>query len=83
MQIRHNKYLISLFNLFIFTCFVVSCTDSVAPLSSSENGYNSFEKLPNSAKFESDWPKNNSVLVHILAEPDNLHPTNGTSQTRA
>jgi peptide/nickel transport system substrate-binding protein len=55
----------------------------VAPLSSSENGYNSFEKLPNSAKFESDWPKNNSVLVHILAEPDNLHPTNGTSQTRA
>jgi len=55
----------------------------VTPISSSEKEYNSFEKLPNPSKIESDWPKNNSVLVHILAEPDNLHPTNGTSQTRA
>ncbi len=83
MLIRRYYSAISVFNLLIFTCFLVSCSNSKSTLSTSENAYNSFEEMPNSTKMESDWSKSNIVFVHILAEPDNLHPTNGTSQTRA
>lgn len=83
MLVNLKNSFIYLFNLFIFTCFLVSCTSREAAEGTSKNAYNSFEKLPDAEELESDWPKNNSVLVHILAEPDNLHPTNGTSQTRA
>lgn len=74
---------VSVFNLFIFTCFMCSCTNSERTLNTTDVALKTFEKLPAASKFEADWPKNNNVLVHILADPDNLHPTNGTSQTRA
>ena len=28
-------------------------------------------------------PQNNTLIVHIMAEPDDMHPTNGTSALRA
>ncbi|TND10038.1 MAG: extracellular solute-binding protein [Bacteroidetes bacterium] len=34
------------------------------------------------AKWESDWSKENIVVYHWRAEPDNLHPTNGKSNPR-
>lgn len=37
---------------------------------------------PAAAKFESDWSKENVVVYHWRAEPDNLHPTNGKSDPR-
>jgi len=37
---------------------------------------------PAAAKFESDWSKENVVVYHWRAEPDNMHPTNGKSNPR-
>ncbi len=42
-----------------------------------------FKQLPAAESWESDWSGKNQVIVHILTEPDNLHPANGSSQTRA
>jgi peptide/nickel transport system substrate-binding protein len=40
-------------------------------------------ELPGPEKWLSDWSKKNEVAVHLLAEPDNLHPTNGSSIARS
>ena len=29
------------------------------------------------------WSKNNSLIIHMVSEPDNLHPTNGNSNPRS
>lgn len=34
------------------------------------------------SKWESDWSTENVVVFHWRGEPDNLHPTNGASQSR-
>lgn len=37
---------------------------------------------PAASKWEDDWSKENVVVYHWRAEPDNLHPTNGQSNPR-
>lgn len=39
--------------------------------------------LPGPEKFLDDWSRDPSLSIHILNEPDNLHPTNGNSGTRS
>ncbi|MBL7922618.1 MAG: hypothetical protein JNL88_00320 [Bacteroidia bacterium] len=39
--------------------------------------------LPEPEHWLSDWSTQNSVIVHQLNEPDNLHPANGSSQVRS
>lgn len=43
----------------------------------------SYIELPAPEQWRDDWSKEPVVVVHELAEPDNLHPANGNSQTRA
>ena len=38
--------------------------------------------LENATKVEDDWSSKNIIIYHTIAEPDNLHPTNGTSAMR-
>ena len=40
-------------------------------------------ELPGPEKWLADWSKKNDVIVHVLSEPDNLHPTNGNSIARS
>jgi peptide/nickel transport system substrate-binding protein len=40
-------------------------------------------ELPGPGKFLSNWSKDPSLSIHLLNEPDNLHPTNGNSATRS
>ena len=42
-----------------------------------------YVELPAPELWQSDWSDKNIVVVQELAEPDNLHPTNGNSQTRS
>lgn len=42
-----------------------------------------FIVLQGPEKFLESWSKKNEVMVHVLSEPDNLHPTNGNSLTRS
>ena len=42
-----------------------------------------FITLPDAVKWSSDWKKNNTLVVHWMQEPDNLHPCNGRTLSRA
>jgi peptide/nickel transport system substrate-binding protein len=41
-----------------------------------------FISNPDSKDFLPDWKKENTVVVHFIGEPDDMHPTNGTSEVR-
>lgn len=62
--------------------FLSSCSSKKVENQEVDTTYQTCYKVPNSDKFESDWSKESKVVVHMLADPDNLHPTNGNSQTR-
>lgn len=38
--------------------------------------------IEDAKKFDPSWSRENTLVYHIISEPDNLHPTNGNSQTR-
>ena len=42
-----------------------------------------FVKLPDATQTESNWSTENTLIVHAISEPDNLHPTNGNSAPRS
>lgn len=42
----------------------------------------SYVKIEDSKDFLPDWSKENILVYHTIAEPDLLHPTNGTSSMR-
>jgi len=74
-------FLLPLAISFLFSCSskknssadsaVVGVSDSV-----------SYVKIENSKDFLPDWSKENILVYHTIAEPDLLHPTNGTSSMR-
>lgn len=41
-----------------------------------------FQRLPDLDHLENGWSTANTVVVHSISEPDNLHPTNGNSAPR-
>lgn len=43
----------------------------------------SYIRIADASKIEPDWSKENTIVYHTLAEPDVLHPTNGTSAIRS
>ncbi|MEN9331359.1 MAG: hypothetical protein RLZZ94_449 [Bacteroidota bacterium] len=71
-----------LFNYFILILFVVACNADKSKEIKTTNAYELAYSLPNSEVWDPSWSKINEVNVHILADPDNLHPTNGSSQIR-
>src|SRR5688572_12113104 len=42
-----------------------------------------FIKIADASEFLPGWSKVNTLVYHTIAEPDVLHPTNGTSSMRA
>lgn len=39
-------------------------------------------KLENATTFDASWSKENVLIYHDIGEPDDMHPTNGTSAAR-
>ncbi len=67
------------------TILIASCnpnrTTIVDPISISDSL--KFIQLPEIGPFLERWPTNNTLVYHLAAEPDLLHPTNGFSSARA
>lgn len=70
----------------LFTFFLASCsnnpknaTTETVSISESQN----YIKIADASAVRPDWSKENTVVYHTLAEPDLLHPTNGTSAIRS
>ncbi len=43
---------------------------------------NKFVKNPDAETFLPEWKKENTVVVHLIGEPDDMHPTNGNQEGR-
>ncbi len=73
--------------LMILTCgLLFACSSKKNPSSDSAivgvSDSVSYVKIEDSNDFLSDWSKENILVYHTIAEPDILHPTNGTSSMR-
>ena len=66
-----------------FLCVAAACNLSPKKVDNTENESGIYLPLDSPSTRSVNWSDKNTVLVHIIADPDNLHPTNGTSQTRA
>lgn len=62
---------------FLFSCTRNDSTSNVLKVNSSNVKY-----FDDAKEFSDTWSKENTVIVHILDDPNSLHPTNGTSSTR-
>ncbi|MBK7965977.1 MAG: hypothetical protein IPK10_12320 [Bacteroidetes bacterium] len=72
-------YLINLTYLSLF--LALSCNSKKQVEVTVESG--NYIDLGAPASFLDTWSKKNEVVIHELNEPDNLHPSNGTSQVRS
>lgn len=82
MWLRTKYSLLFVFNYFILILFISSCSQQKSNKIPNSNVYSLSYKLENSAVWDPSWSDSNIVNVQILADPDNLHPTNGSSQIR-
>ena len=87
------RSIIKMFSRFVFilsVSFLFSCqnenttTQTAVPdnrvLTNADGDYIQF---PDAPKFLSDWKKENNLTVQWMQEPDNLHPCNGRTLSRA
>jgi len=75
MQIQKLAFTILLF-LFI------SCNNHKS-LNLPETNSSSLKRFEDAQTILSSWSDKNTVVIHVIAEPDNLHPTNGNSAPRS
>lgn len=74
---------ISLPLLFVLPLFFASCTDGTGDFDTGEvNRTDQFVNMPDDYPFQPGWSVKNEVIMHLVADPDNLHPTNGKSSIR-
>ncbi|MFC2176185.1 ABC transporter substrate-binding protein [Bacteroidota bacterium] len=48
-----------------------------------EVGDLTYVKIDDAKTFKSDWSKENTVVFHLIGEPDDMHPTNGNSASKS
>ena len=73
------------FALLLCLLFAVSCDFKSRKDADSNSSGDSlaYVQFADASVIDPSWPVNNVVVVHTISEPDNLHPTNGTSAIRA
>ena len=49
----------------------------------AEVGALTYVDVPDATEFKEDWSTENTVVYHVIGEPDDMHPTNGNSATRS
>jgi ABC-type transport system substrate-binding protein len=62
-------------------CFLTQCKNKKDSGLTPVSGI-SF-RIEDEKAMHSDWSKENTVIVHSISDPDNLHPTNGNSAPRS
>ncbi len=70
--------------IILFTQFFFSCTSKHASSSyTSSTDTTEYIKLEETKNALPGWSKENVVIVHTIADPDDMHPTNGNTAIRA
>jgi peptide/nickel transport system substrate-binding protein len=76
-----------MYKLFFFTALIlacISCTQKRKNASGESDVANGspFILLENAKEFLPSWSKENILIYHAIAEPNDMHPTNGSSSPR-
>ena len=58
-------------------------SESTADNKVAEAGDLTYIDVPDAADVSPEWSKENTVVFHVIGEPDDMHPTNGNSATRS
>src|SRR6188768_2326350 len=68
--------------VFLLLPLIVSCSSNRKEIPSEEIIFTASKSFPDTAAFDPSWSKKNILVYHTISEPDNLHPTNGSSGPR-
>ncbi len=71
--------------------FIIICVLSACTLHREENTNESLrdlsdgllEAFPNANEIDPTWSQENTIVYHVLGEPDDMHPTNGGSHLKS
>ena len=63
--------------------FLISCNTKTVEEQQDEVAFTASKSFSDTAAFDPSWSKENTLVYHTISEPDNLHPTNGSSSPRS
>jgi len=78
-----NRSINKLFPILAVLFMAFGCNRSPKKVETNQDGSGIYLALDSASTRLQNWSTKIVAMVHILADPDNLHPSNGTSQTRA
>jgi peptide/nickel transport system substrate-binding protein len=73
------KKMSAVYALLLFT----SCGTDRKAEQQGETSTGASKSFPDTTAFDPSWSKENTLVYHTVGEPDNLHPTNGSSAPRS
>ena len=68
--------------LLIILVFLIACNSS-NNYNIPKNNSSTIKLFEDANEIQRDWSNKNSIITHVISEPDNLHPTNGNSSPRS
>jgi peptide/nickel transport system substrate-binding protein len=75
-MLKYYIFLLLTVSLLLSSCQNTNPVKTIDPVNSS------FKIFDDATDVLLSWPKKNTVISHVISEPDNLHPTNGSSAPR-
>ena len=66
----------------VILLFFASCTSDRKTAQQEEILFSATQSFPDTSVPDPSWSKENTLVYHTTSEPDNLHPTNGSSAPR-
>ena len=63
-------------------CFLFSCGSEKEANQQEDVPFSASKGFPDTTATDPAWSKDNTLVYHTISEPDNLHPTNGSSSPR-
>ena len=68
--------------LFLISAFISTCKNSKNYNIPNSNS-STIKHFVDANEIQNNWSNKNTIISHIISEPDNLHPTNGNSSPRS
>lgn len=90
MNLKNNRNLLVALTLFSGASLLSSCggtstnesTNSEDKVTEASDDL-TYVQIPDATDIDPNWSKENTVVFHVIGEPDDMHPTNGNSATKS
>jgi len=69
--------------VFLLLPSLISCSNNRKDALQEQIIFTSSKSFPDTTAFDPSWSKENTLVYHTISDPDNLHPTNGSSSPRS